>query len=334
MDQDSPPNDTPPTASELRRRLFLFVTWVAALSLLVFILRQVGFTRDQFLQLRDADLSALAWAAVCSTLASLAVARRWQLTQEQLGAASESYLVYLTTFLVSRFVGQFTSTLLLDLVGRSAGMKHAKGDHAPSLTLLSILAERLVDLVLSIGCATTLWTFAAQGTHCTGLAPLAATFVVTIVAAMACTPCALTLLRLVALRLPTKHRYARLRFSAVAHCDLLALRRFSFQAKLLAWSFARLAAVVGQFWLIAVATGLVISPAQMLGASGLSQIASMIGLTPGGVGLAEGGWIAAFTILALDSAAISTFLVGQRLMQIATFGALAAVSLMLRRFAK
>ena len=61
-------------------------------------------------------------------------------------------------------------------------------------------------------------------------------------------------------------------------------------------------------------------------ATPLAQLAGLVGITPGGLGMQEGGWVAALEQLGEAPAAIVVFMAGTRLMMSVNFGILALLS--------
>jgi uncharacterized membrane protein YbhN (UPF0104 family) len=97
-------------------------------------------------------------------------------------------------------------------------------------------------------------------------------------------------------------------------------------AKVASLSLLRFASVLLQFWGIARAVGIDLDWQQITMATPFPQLAGMIGLTPGGLGMLEAGWAGGLGWIGLDAIAISIFVLAQRVGVIAFFGLLSAIS--------
>lgn len=102
-------------------------------------------------------------------------------------------------------------------------------------------------------------------------------------------------------------------------------------AKVAMHSLLRFAFVIIQFWGIAGAVGLTIGWVEMTEATPFAQLAGMIGLTPGGLGMLEVGWAGGLGFVGVDAVAISLFVLAQRAGVIAFFGVLTLLSWPLAR---
>ena len=68
----------------------------------------------------------LALAFVCNLLASLVTSARWQLMSEQtMGGTRLPYVAYFHALVLTRVLGQVSSTLVMDLVGRGVALRSA-----------------------------------------------------------------------------------------------------------------------------------------------------------------------------------------------------------------
>ena len=77
---------------------------------------------------------------------------------------------------------------------------------------------------------------------------------------------------------------------------------------------------------VARTVGIDITSLAMLAATPLAQLSSLLGFTPGGLGIQEVGWAAGLRLIGLASAPIVVFILAQRLAFIASFGALSVFS--------
>ena len=97
-------------------------------------------------------------------------------------------------------------------------------------------------------------------------------------------------------------------------------------------SLARYLAVLVQFWAVAAGLGIDLDALQIAAATPIGQLAGMVGVTPGALGIQEAGWLGALAWVGVEAPAIAVFVLGQRLVLTASFGLLSLASwLLLRR---
>ena len=270
------------------------------------------------------------WLALglCATLlTSLVTSARWQrMAEDAMGGTRLPYLVYFHALVLTRVLGQVSSTLAMDLVGRGVALGRAGAQHGLGHSVTQAVLERVFDLVLpllmlvwAIACWRAGWDpgLALPGfvAVCVGFAGLATVL--------------LAPLTRLALRCLAAVR--RLRSRPV---DALVVppvsRRLAVRVGGL--SLARYLAMLVQFWAVAAGLGVDLVAMQIAAATPIGQLAGMIGVTPGALGVQEAGWLGALAWVGVDAPAIAVFVLGQRLVLTAYFALLSLISwLLLRR---
>lgn len=273
-----------------------------------------------------------------STLvASLVTSARWQLMSERtMGGTPLPYLAYFHGLVLTRVLGQVSSTLVMDLVGRGVALRSAGSQRGLGHAVTQAVIERIFDIVLPVMMLA--WAVLAwQGQ--VDAAAAAGSFALVCVLFAALSVVLLAPLTRLALRIYAALRRLRARRSADA-AALAAIaeppapiplpRGLALHIGLL--SLARYLAVLAQFWTVAIGVGVAMTFFQISAATPLGQLAGMAGFTPGALGIQEAGWLGAFTWVGLDAVAIGLFVLSQRLIITAYFSALSLLSwLLLRR---
>jgi hypothetical protein len=102
-------------------------------------------------------------------------------------------------------------------------------------------------------------------------------------------------------------------------------------ARIVAFGVLRYASIQFQYWGAGAGLGVLLAPLVLVMATPLAQLAGLIGITPGGLGMQEGGWVAALEQLGEEPAAIVVFMAGTRIMMSVNFGVLTLLSWPWRR---
>jgi hypothetical protein len=306
------------------------VPWAAALVRLAL---GVGlFTAIVAFLVREAGTIAIEphwglWIASvgASAIANAVTARRWQLLSETMSGSRLPYGVYFHHLASTRVVGQFLPLLLVDLVGRSASLRAAGSRAGLGRLLAPLVLERLLDLVLPAillawVVATTLADASAAASW-TSLAIVVAVFATLSVPLLR--PAAALALRLWSLARRILRRPA-IEEPAPAIDRPLAL-------SVTGWSLARFAAVTAQYWASGATLGVALPALVLVQATPLAQLAALVGITPGALGIQEGGWAAALHQLGVAAADIAVFVIATRAAMIVNFGVLALASWRWRR---
>lgn len=279
---------------------------------------------------------------VGTTGASFVTAARWQLLAELMGGNRLRYLSYFYVLVLTRLLGQFTSTLAMDLVGRGVGLRSSGSERGLGHAATQVVLERLLDLVLPL-----LLLGWALVMHWQLLGPA-----VSAAPALSLAACALLFMALatpllgpsvrVALR---AYLFLRLRLGKQRRAEVeselggsgsIALPKVepALAAKVAMHSLLRFAFVIVQFWGMGCAVGLELGWVEMTAATPFAQLAGMIGLTPGGLGMLEVGWAGGLGFVGVDAVGIGLFMLAQRAGVIAFFGVLTLISWPLERRAR
>lgn len=272
-----------------------------------------------------------AWLALglaATTLACLVTSARWKRLAEAMGGTPLPHVAYFHSLALTRVLGQLSSTLVMDLVGRGALLRAAGSQRGLGHAATQAALERIFDLVLPLlllAWAALAWP-GSPGLALAGFVGACLLFAALAAALLA------PLVRL-ALRLYAAARRLRGRPDAAEPLAVPALdRRLARDVGLL--SLARYLAVMLQFWAVAAAVAADLSAAQIARATPIGQLAGMLGVTPGALGIQEAGWAGALTWVGADARAIALFVLAQRALVTLYFAALALVSWPLLRRAR
>jgi hypothetical protein len=260
------------------------------------------------------------WLAslAASAIANAVTARRWQLLAESMGGSPLPYGVYFHHLAATRVIGQFLPLLVVDLVGRSASLRSA-GSRAPLGRLLApLVLERLLDLLLPA--VLLAWVLATAGldprTAWTSLAIVVAVFALASVPLLAPTA---------ALALAVWARARRiLRRPAPDESPPAIDRRLA--ASVAGLSLARFIGVTMQYWTSGAALGVLLPLLVLVQATPVAQLAALVGITPGALGIQEGGWAAALSRLGVSAGDVVVFVLATRAAMIVNFSVLALAS--------
>lgn len=268
--------------------------------------------------------------------ASIVTSARWQLMSEQtMGGTPLPYVAYFHGLVLTRVLGQVSSTLVMDLVGRGVALRSAGSQRDLGHAVTQAIIERIFDIVLPLMMLA--WAILAwKGRVDAGTA--SASFALVCILFAALSVVMLAPLTRLALRIYSALRRLRARRKAGTALDAVEPspepiplpRGLALRIGLL--SLARYLTVLGQFWTIAVGIGISLTFFQIAAATPLGQLAGMAGFTPGALGIQEAGWLGAFTWVGLDAVSIGLFVLSQRLIITLYFSVLSLFSwLILRR---
>jgi Lysylphosphatidylglycerol synthase TM region len=274
-------------------------------------------------------IHVVAWAWTVGLLGSAAAnavtARRWQLLSEALTQTRLGYGAYFHHLAWTRVVGQFLPSLLVDLLGRSASLRAAGGRESVARSLVPLVLERILDLLLpTVLLAWALaWHFAqpSDAAAWTSFAIVLAAFGVLAVPGLR--PLARTAMR-VYLWLRTRP-WSRVRVPddgaiAVPEIDRALAVRVS------ALSLARHGFVLVQYWGAGAGLGVMLPALVLVAGAPLAQLAGLVGITPGALGIQEGGWAGALGLLGVAPSDIAVFVLATRAAMIVNFALLSAAS--------
>jgi hypothetical protein len=263
-----------------------------------------------------------------SAFATLVTAARWKLLSEMMGGSHLPYGIYFHYLALTRLIGQVLPTVLVDVIGRSAALKAAGSDSRLGQLIAPVVLERLLDLLLPLSLlgwavAVHLQVLPSWLDPWVSLGLLVAVFVLVVI--------------------PVLHPLVRLSLWAYGwirrlrrHDRTLALPpapivTVQLSARIVAFGVLRYAAIQFQYWGAGAGLGVLLPALVLVMATPLAQLAGLVGVTPGGLGMQEGGWVAALEQLGQDPASIVVFMAGTRLMMSVNFGLLALMSWPWRR---
>jgi uncharacterized protein (TIRG00374 family) len=321
-----------------RRRLASLARLVIGVALFALVLRLLAPDWSELGERVELHGGWMVVGLLGTTLASLVTAARWQLLAELMGGNRLPYVAYFHGLVWTRLAGQFTSTLAMDLVGRGVALRSAGSERGLGHAAMQVVLERMLDLVLPL--LLLAWALAARydtlgawvGAR-PGLSLLACALVFLAVAIPLLRPGVRVALRVylaVRLRLDRRRR-AEVEADAMSPLDAMPQVDTRLSAMVATHSLLRFAFVIVQFWGIAGAVGLTIGWVEMTQATPFAQLAGMIGLTPGGLGILEVGWAGGLGFIGLGAVAISLFVLAQRAGVIAFFAVLTLLSWPLAR---
>lgn len=268
-----------------------------------------------------------------TTIASFVTAARWRLLAEAMGGTKLSFATYFYALVLTRLLGQFVPTVAMDLVGRGMALRSAGSERGLGHAATQVVLERLFDGVLPI--LLLVWALSVRHAWLP-LSPLLSLALFCAVFLALAIPCLRPGVR-VALR---AYLWLRLRLNrrrravveATAEAELNAdfgdvpIVDTTLASAVAGLSLARYIAVILQFWGIAGAIGVLVSWDQMTAAASVAQLAGLLGLTPGGLGVLEAGWAGGLGWVGLGAEAISLFVLAQRVGIISFFGLLSLLS--------
>jgi uncharacterized membrane protein YbhN (UPF0104 family) len=320
-----------------RRRLKSLARLLLGVALFVLVLRWLAPNWSELVERIDLNVGWMLLGLLGTTLASIVTAARWQLLAELMGEKPLPYVAYLFGLVWTRLAGQVTSTLAMDLVGRGAALKSAGSERGLGHAATQVVLERLFDLVLPVlllgwALAARYDTLGAWVGDWPGISLLVCALVFLALAIPLLRPSVGVALRVyLAINLGLA-RWRRKQVEADARSpEVMPEVDARVATKVAVHSVLRFAFVIVQFWGIAGAVGLTISWVEMSAATPFGQLAGMIGLAPGGLGMLELGWAAGLGFVGLDAVTISLFVLAQRAGVIAFFGLLTLLSWPLAR---
>lgn len=321
----------------MKARLVAAAKFVLGLALLVAIVAWLVPGPDERRELAaraHLDAVYLLLGLVSTFVASVVTSARWQLMAEDtMGGTRLPYLVYFHSLVLTRVLGQVSSTLVMDLVGRGMALRSAGSQRGLGHAVTQAVLERIFDIVLPVmmlGWAVLAW----RGGWSHGLA--VGSFAAVCLAFAALAAVLLAPLTRLALASYAGLRRLRARVRRQPPADEPVLEAIpiptGLAVKIGLLSLARYLSVLLQFWTVAAAVGVSFGFFQIAAATPVGQLAGMAGFTPGALGIQEAGWVGAFTWVGVDAVAIGLFVLSQRLVITAYFSLLSLISwLMLRR---
>jgi uncharacterized membrane protein YbhN (UPF0104 family) len=309
-----------------RRRIKAVLQLLVGVGLFVLVLRWLAPNWGELAERIDLHLGWALVGLLGTTIASFVTAARWKLLAEVMGGTRLPFVTYFYGLVLTRLLGQFTSTAAMDLVGRGLVLRSAGSERGIGHAAMQVVLERTLDAVLPLVLLG--WAIAV---HSNALPMSAAASL--LIACVLFVGLAIPLLR------PGVHVTLRLYLWLKLHIDRIRRKQIEaradaeplvvdleLSAKVAGLSLLRFASVILQFWGIAATVGIELSWLQITSATSVAQLAGLIGLTPGGLGVLEAGWAGGLSWMGLDTIAISIFVLAQRIGVITFFGLLSAIS--------
>jgi uncharacterized membrane protein YbhN (UPF0104 family) len=309
-----------------RRRIKAALQLLLGVGLFVLVLRWLAPNWGELAERIDLHLGWALVGLLGTTIASFVTAARWKLLAEVMGGTRLPFVTYFYGLVLTRLLGQFTSTAAMDLVGRGLVLRSAGSERGIGHAAMQVVLERTLDAVLPLVLLG--WAIAV---HSDWL-PMSAALSL-LLACVLFVGLAIPLLR------PGVHVTLRLYLWLKLHIDRIRRKQIEaradaeplvvdleLSAKVAGLSLLRFASVILQFWGIAATVGIELSWLQITSATSVAQLAGLIGLTPGGLGVLEAGWAGGLSWMGLDTIAISIFVLAQRIGVITFFGLLSAIS--------
>ncbi|MEM9461588.1 MAG: lysylphosphatidylglycerol synthase transmembrane domain-containing protein [Myxococcota bacterium] len=324
MSDDASPQAPPDAPTPGRRRVIFKGVVQLALGLALFA-GLVWWVSPPWDELRDTiDLHPqwLCLSLLGSAFATVVTAARWKMLSETMGAGRLPYGIYFHYLALTRVIGQVLPTVLVDVLGRGAALKAAGSDSRLGQLITPVVLERLIDLLLPL--ALLAWALAVHLDAIPWIDPwlslglCTAVFVALAIALME---------PLVGLALWAYGTLRRLRRRDRSLARPKAPRVDPpLAARIVGLSVLRYAGILVQYWGAGAGLGVLLAPLVLVSAAPLAQLAGLVGITPGGLGVQEGGWAAALHQLGQREAHIVVFMAGTRLMMSVNFGILSLLS--------
>jgi uncharacterized membrane protein YbhN (UPF0104 family) len=252
-----------------------------------------------------------------TTAGTAAASARWKVIAETLGQTRLPYGTYFHVFALNRVLAQVLPSVLVDLVGRGVTLRAAGSTDSVGRLSTLVVVERVLDLCLPLWLLVwAVWVVqsgVSASMRWTGLAVMALVFAG--LASVLLRPAASVALRL----------YRRIRPGPKDDAEIPDLPP-ALARRIVGLTLLRYASLVVQFWGLGLGVGARVDFDVVLSASTLAQLASIIAITPGGLGFAEGGWAAALQWQHVDATTTSLFVLASRLGMAAAFGILTVVT--------
>ncbi|MBK8259770.1 MAG: flippase-like domain-containing protein [Nannocystis sp.] len=147
-------------APRTRTRLFSAAKFTLGLALLILLVRWLAPDLSAVLRDIHLDLAALALAVLTHAVATAAVSLRWKLMVEAMGGTPLPYIIYFRAFALTKLVGNVTSSLAMDLIGRGVALRSAGSEQGLGLAMTQAVLERIFDVVLPL--AMVAWALAVH----------------------------------------------------------------------------------------------------------------------------------------------------------------------------
>src|SRR5690606_37348923 len=117
-------------------------------ALVVLVFRAIGANVHELVGRARFSAPYAALAVVMTVLSHGGVAYRWKLLSEHRGEVHLPLTNYFRVTMMARLLGQFSSNLFMDVVGRSTGLRWQGDSRSLGRRLATLLLERGLDVLL------------------------------------------------------------------------------------------------------------------------------------------------------------------------------------------
>lgn len=284
---------------------------LVGVALFAGLLWALGTSWSELRRAASFDARGVLASLIGSGIASLATAARWKWIAEQMGGTRLGFGRYLHALVLTRLVGSFTSALAVDLLGRGVALQRAGSERSVGHTASAVIVERMHDVLLP-AC----------------LLPWAIWWRDSLPALMGVVvgfACFATVAHgpLVRLGIATYARLRRKDDFVLPDARLLSPRA---GAAVTAASLGRYLGLSIHVFGAAMAVGIALNLIEVVAVSPPAQLSSLIGFTPGALGIQEVGWAAGLGIIGKGATAIALFVIAQRALFITSFAALTGMT--------
>ncbi|MCA9715543.1 MAG: flippase-like domain-containing protein [Myxococcales bacterium] len=324
-------DDEPPIEASARRRVWgvAALKLIAGLALFVCVVLWLAPSGAELRARVELDARFLLLGFVCTTLANLVASARWKLMVEAMGGTRLRYAVYFHGMALTRVLGQLSSSLVMDLVGRGVVLRTAGSRRGLGHAMTQVVLERVYDILLPA----VMLVWAVLVRRALGGDPQLAALVFTGVCLVFAVVAAAALWPLSRVALALYGRVRRWRGGAnddAPEGDASPIGRRD-AALVGLYSLARYLCVVAQFWMVALAVGVNLDFIAIATATPVGQLAAIIGVTPGALGIQEVGWAGGLGWVGVEPVAIGLFVISVRVLVTSFFCVLTALSYPLAR---
>lgn len=312
---EPPPRPAAPSIVRAALQLLLGV------GIFALILWWVAPPWEEIRQLVSLSVGWLVVSFAGSAFATLVTAARWKTLSEAMGASPMRYGVYFHYLALTRVLGQVLPNMFVDLVGRGAALRAAGNRSGLGHLIAPVVLERVLDFLLP--CAMLVWALPfALGQEHAALGPWGSLATVVVVFSVLAVPL-LRPLAALALRLLGWVRRLRHREAVLPPAPQVP-RPLAMQ--IVGFSLGRYVGILVQYGGAGAGFGVALPALVLLAAAPLAQLAGLVGITPGGLGIQEAGWVGGLARLGTPEAAIVVFMAATRLMMVVNFGLLTLLS--------
>lgn len=245
---------------------------------------------------------------------------RWRLLNEHLTPTRLPLGSYFHYVVLTRLIGQFSSMLLMEFVGRGVGLRTAGSKQGLGQLVMPVILERVVDVIfplIMLG-----WAIAVHA----GAGPAAGWPWSLVAVLLAATVVIVPLVRPAARSIVWVYCQIQQRRGREADVPTVLLP-WTLALKVTLLGLGRYVSVLVQFVGIAAAVGAVTDVGVVASAFPVSQLSAIIAITPGGLGIQDAGWAGALAWQSVDETSIAMFVLAVHAGIVVNFGILSVLTL-------